>query len=395
MSAHEMFSSNLVDTAEHHPVLRDSVRRVAASFGRKYFQEVVAKGAQPKELWRELANNGFLAAHFPAEYGGSDSQTGLSDYNIVIEETAAQGCPLLSLVILSITAPIIATHGSDQLKRDWLPGLASGERKMAFAITEPDAGSNTHRITTSVTHKPGGGWVLKGNKYWTSAIDESDAVLVVARDGEPDAAGRYPLSLFVVPTDTPGITMNRIDAALMSPERQFIVFFDDVQLPEEALIGKRGAGLKQVFVGLNPERVSAAAINNGIARYALTRAATYANERKVWKTPIGAHQGIAHPLAEYYIGVQQARLMTSRACQLFDLGQDAAEAANMAKFAAAEASLKALDQAMQVHGGNGLSYEYGLADLWFIARLHKTAPVSREMILNHVAMHSLGLPKSY
>jgi len=160
-------------------------------------------------------------------------------------------------------------------------------------------------------------------------------------------------------------------------------------------VGEAGNGLRQVFVGLNPERVSAAAINNGISRYALQKASRYAVERTVWKTPIGAHQGVAHPLAEAYIAVQQARLMNSRAAQMFDQGLDAAEAANIAKYAAADASLLALDRAIQVHGGNGLSYEYGLADLWFTARLHKTAPVSREMILNYVSTHSLGLPKSY
>jgi alkylation response protein AidB-like acyl-CoA dehydrogenase len=161
------------------------------------------------------------------------------------------------------------------------------------------------------------------------------------------------------------------------------------------LIGEPGAGLKQVFAGLNPERIAAAAINNGISRFAIEQGAQYAKDRSVWNTPIGAHQGVAHPLAEAYINVQAARLLNARAAQLCDNGEDAAETANMAKFASAEASLKALDQAIQVHGGNGLSNEYGLSDLWFIARLHRTAPVSREMILNYVSTHSLGLPKSY
>ena len=218
----------------------------------------------------------------------------------------------------------------------------------------------------------------------------------VVRDGDVEVEpGRSSLSLFIVPTDVAGLSWQPIAAALKSPERQFTTFFDNVQLDADALIGVAGNGLRQVFVGLNPERVAAAAINNGISRFALAKAAQYANERSVWKHPIGAHQGVAHPLAEAYIGVQSARLLAARAAQLYDLGEDAAEAANMAKFLAAETSLKALDQAIQTHGGNGLSYEYGLADLWFIARLHKTAPVSREMILNHVAQHSLGLPKGY
>lgn len=190
--------------------------------------------------------------------------------------------------------------------------------------------------------------------------------------------------------------MTPIETALHVPETQYMLYFDNVALGAEALVGEEGHGLRHVFAGLNPERVCAAAINNGIARFAIEKASQYAIDRTVWKTPIGAHQGIAHPLAKSYVAVQQARLMTARAAQLFDQGSpDAGEIANMAKFAAADASLEALDQAIQTHGGNGMAIEYGLADLWFIARLHKTAPVSREMILNFVAQHSLGLPKSY
>lgn len=392
MTAQLIFNSGLVDTADHHPDLRNSVARLVGRFGREYFQDVVARGVQPSELWDELGAAGFLGAHIPEAYGGSGG--GLGDLYIVIEETAAQGCPMLALVISSICAPIIERFGSDTMKEVWLSGIANGSKRMAFAITEPDAGSNTHKVTTTA-QQTGEGWILNGAKYWTSAIDESDAVMVVARDAELSTDERSSLSLFVLPTDTKGLSWKPIDAALQSPEKQFMTFYDDVRLPADALIGQRGAGLKQVFAGLNPERVAAAAINNGISRFALEKAAQYAKDRSVWGRPIGAHQGVSHPLAEAHIGVQSARLMAARAAQLFDQGMDAAEAANMAKFLAAETSLKALDQAIQVHGGNGLANEYGLADLWFIARLHKTAPVSREMILNHVGQHSLGLPKSY
>lgn len=392
MKSQTLFSSPLVDTAEHHADIRDSVAGIVGDFGRSYFQDKVASGEDTSELWQALADAGFLGAHIGEQYGGSGG--GLADLNIIIEEAAAQGCPMLSLVIQSICAPIIEKFGSDDLKQTWLPALAAGTRKMCFAITEPAAGSNTHRIKTSV-RKTKDGWLLNGGKYWTSAIDVSDAALVVARDADADTSARSSLSLFIVPTDAAGISKTQIPAALMCPERQFSVFFDDVKLDEDSLIGVRGQGLKQVFSGLNPERVSAAAVNNGIARYALVRAAEYAQERKVWDVTIGSHQGVAHPLADAYIGVQAARLMTARAAQLYDQGLDAGEAANMAKYCAAESSLKALDQAIQVHGGNGLSYEYGLADLWFIARLHKTAPVSKEMILNFVSQHSMGLEKSY
>ncbi len=392
MSSETMFHSPLVDTADHHRDLREAVAKLVGRFGRKYFQEEVAKGGSADALYQELARAGFLSVHIPEEWGGGGG--GLAELNIVIEETAAQGCPLLSLVIASICAPIIAKFGTDALKQEWLPGLAAGQRKMSFAITEPDAGSNTHKVSTQV-RRDGDGWILSGAKYWTSAIDEADAVLVVARDADLSTPERAALTLVIVPADAPGITATKIDAAVMVPERQFSVFFDDVKLPAEALVGEQGAGLKQVFLGLNPERISAAAINNGISRFALAQAAQYAKDRTVWKTAIGAHQGVAHPLAEAYIAVQSARLLNARAAQLYDAGEDAGEAANMAKFCAADSSLQALDQAIQVHGGNGFSYEYGLADLWFTARLHKTAPVSREMILNYIAQHSLGLPKSY
>ena len=383
----------LIDTAEHHRDLRASVGELVGSYGREYFQTCVAEDTKPTELWAELGKAGFLGVHIAEEFGGGGG--GLADYNVVIEEVAAQGCPLLSMVINSICAPIIERHGSTAMREEWLPALASGTKKMSFAITEPDAGSNTHKITTTA-HKDGdGGWRLRGQKYWTSGVDECQALLVVARDAEPGPDGRHTLSLFICDTDAPGLTFQQLDSALQLPEKQFMTFFDDVPVERAGLVGTEGEGLKQVFAGLNPERVAAACMANGIARYALAKGAQYANERTVWKTPIGAHQGVAHPLAESYIAVELARLMTMRAAEMSDAGLDAAEASNIAKFAAGDAAVKALDQAIQVHGGNGLSYEYGLADLWFVARMFKTAPVSREMVLNHVAQHSLGLPKSY
>ena len=388
-----IFNSTLVDTADHHPLLRESVGKLVGSFGRRYFQDVVKRQVKPVELWQAMGEAGFLGVHISQAYGGGGS--GLADYNLIVEEAAAQGCPMLSLVIGSICAPIIEQFGSEALKQAWLPGLAQGSKRLSFAITEPNAGTNTHLVTT--TARPQGeGWVLNGTKYWTSGLDEADSVMVVCRSDKVDEKGRHPLSLFIVPANAPGISRTPIETALYVPETSFTVFFDNVQLGPEALVGQEGQGLKQVFAGLNPERVCAAAINNGIARYAIERGSLQAQERSVWGVPIGQHQGLAHPLAKSFIAVQQARLMAARAAQLFDAGSpDAGEAANMAKFAAADASLEALDQAIQIHGGNGMALEYGLADLWFIARLHKTAPVSREMILNFVAQHSLGLPKSY
>ena len=405
--------------------LRRAVRQIADKYGHRYFVECATSHKEPTELYGELGAGGFLGVHLPAEYGGGGA--GLGELTAVIEEVSAAGCPLLMMVIApAICGSIIAAHGSPELKRAWLPGLADGTRTMSFAITEPEAGSNTHALATTA-RRSGDAYVISGTKYWISGADQTDAILVVTRDADKDAgrdagttagtdagttagtdagttagtdagatAGRpTPMSMFVVPAGAPGLTMHAIEAELVQPEKQFTVFFDDVRVPAGALVGEAGQGFRAVFAGLNPERVTAAAISNGISRYALERATQYARDRSVWKTPIGAHQGIAHPLAECYIAVTQARLLTARAAELADAGDSTGEAVNMAKFAAAEASLRTLDQAIQVHGGNGLSREYGLADLWFLARMLRTAPTSREMVLNFVAQHSLRLPESY
>ncbi|MEU9823024.1 acyl-CoA dehydrogenase family protein [Pseudonocardia alni] len=388
-----MPSSLIVADTEERAALRDAVATLVGRYGHSYFMEKAKAHEEPTELWKELGAAGFLGVHLSEAYGGGGGT--MSDLAVVVEEASTQGVPLLMMVISpAICGSIIDAHGSHELKERWLPGIADGSLKMAFAITEPDAGSNSHEITTTA-HPDGDGWRIRGQKYWTSGIDEADAVLVVTRGPEPGPNGRHPLSLFVVPTDAEGLTWQTIPAALQQPEHQFTVFLDDVRVGPEALIGDEGNGLRQVFAGLNPERITAACISNGIARYALDKATGYARERQVWGVPIGAHQGVAHPLAEAYIGTQLSRLMTYRAAELFDAGADAAEASNIAKFAAADSSLRTLDQAIQSHGGNGLSLEYGLADLWFVARMLKTAPVSREMVLNFVAQRSLGLPASY
>jgi alkylation response protein AidB-like acyl-CoA dehydrogenase len=385
---------DLVIDNDERRQLRESVRKLVGRYGRAYFQDVTRRDAKPEELWADLGKAGYLGVHLEEQYGGGGG--GLTDLAIVIEETAAQGCPLFMLVISpAIAGSLLQAHGSPEHKAKWLPGIADGSHKIAFAITEPDAGTNTHNITTTVSRDPGGGWRLRGQKYWTSGIDEADAVLVVARHDEAAANGRHPLSLFLVPTDAHGLSFQPIDSALQIPEKQFVTYFDDVPVSADALVGDEGRGLQQMFAGLNPERVTAACVANGIARYALARAARYAADRQVWSTPIGAHQGIAHPLANAFVDVQLARLMTMHAAELTDAGADAGGASTIAKYAAGEAVVQALDQAIQTHGGNGLSNEYGLSDLWFTARMFRTAPVSREMVLNHVAQHNLGLPKSY
>ncbi len=380
-----------IESTEHR-LIRESVRSIGSRYGHQYYVEQAKNGGKMEELWQELGENGFLGVNTPQEYGGGG--TGISELAIVCEELATQGCPLLFLIVSpAICASVIAKYGTAEQKREWLPPMASGEVKMAFGITEPDAGSNTHKLSTSA-ERVQGGYRIRGTKSYISGADESAALLVVARTDETTGS-REALSLFIVPTGAKGLEMTPIPVEIVSSEKQFTLFFDDVIVGEESLVGELGKGFQQVFSGLNPERITGAAIVNGIASYALGKASRYARERVVWDVPIGAHQGLAHPLAIAKIDVELARLMTSKAAWLYDHGLQAGEAANMAKYAAAEAAGRALDQAIQTHGGNGLASEYGLADLWGVTKLFRLAPVSREMILNFVAQHSLRLPRSY
>ncbi|MCB0909106.1 MAG: acyl-CoA/acyl-ACP dehydrogenase [Nocardioidaceae bacterium] len=379
---------------EERVELRKQVTKLASKFGRDYFVAQARSGGKTTDLWLEIGRAGYLGINIPEEYGGGGG--GIGDVAAVSEELAAQGCPLLMMVVSpAICGTVITRYGTDDQKQRWLPGIADGTGTMAFAITEPDAGTNTHNITTTA-RRDGDGWVLTGRKVYISGVDEADNVLVVART-EDAKTGKLKPCLFVVPTDAAGFEAQVIPMEIVSPEKQFQVFIDDVRLPADALVGDEDAGLVQLFAGLNPERIMAAAFATGLGRFALDKAAAYAKERTVFQAPIGSHQAIAHPLAQSHIELELARLMTQKAAALYDAGQDmaAGEAANMAKYAAAEAAVATVDRAVQTHGGNGITQEYGMAGLLVAARAGRIAPVSREMILNFVAMHSLGLPKSY
>jgi len=373
--------------------LRETVGQIAGRYGGTYYAEHAAAHTPLTELWTDLAKAGFIGINVPEEFGGGGG--GLVELSIVCEEIAAQGCPMLLLLVsAAISAEVIARYGDAEQKQRWLPGLADGTSKVVFAITEPGAGSNTHQLSTSA-RRDGGDWLLSGTKYYISGVDEAQALLVVARTGTDELSGKAQMSLFLVPTDAEGLVVQPLPVDAMLPERQFTLFFDDVRVGPEMAVGEVGAGFAQVFHGLNPERITGAALCVGIARYALGRAAAYAKDRAVWSTPIGAHQGVSHPLAKAAIETELAALMTRKAAWAHDSGQPAGEASNMAKYAAAEAALGAVDAAIQTHGGNGMSTEYGLVPYWGLARLLRIAPVNREMVLNFVAQHTLGLPRSY
>ena len=375
--------------------LRAAVAQLASKYGYEYYVDKAHRDEPVSELWQEAGKLGYLGVNLPVEYGGGGQ--GMYELAIVEEQFGVAGCGLLMMVVSPAICGTVITHfGTDDQKAKWLPGLADGSQIMAFGITEADAGSNSHRISTTA-RRDGSDWLLSGRKTFISGVDVADNVLIVARTAD-FAEGKLRPALFVVPTDSPGFEKTRIAMDIVSPDNQFQLFLDDVRLPADALIGAEDAGIDQLFAGLNPERIMASALALGTARHAMDKAASYATERSVWRgVPIGAHQGLAHPLAQIHIEIEMARLMMQKAATLYDSGDHmgAGECANMAKYAAGEAVARAVDQAVQTHGGNGLASEYGLGSMIAASRLTRIAPVSREMILSFIAQFSLGLPKSY
>lgn len=374
--------------------LRESVRQVARKFGIEYAVQRTRRGEPLAELWQALGAAGFLGVNLPADYGGGGA--GIYELSLVLEEVSAEGAPLIMMVVSpAIVGTVLARYGTAAQRTRWLPGIADGSCVVAFGITEPDAGSNSHKIST-IARPDGSDWILNGRKVFVTGVPNADAVLIVART-QHARTGQLRPAMFLLPRQTPGFSYHPIQMDIAETEPQCQLFLDDVRLPAEALVGGDDAPLEALFAGLNPERIMGAALAAGAGRFAIAKARRYLLEREVWGVPIGAHQGLAHPLAQCHIEVELSRLMLAKAATLYDSGDDkaAGEAANMAKYAAAEASIRALDQAIQCHGGNGLAAEYGLAMMLGWARAARVAPVSREMILNYVAQHSLGLPKSY
>jgi len=383
-------------TAEE-TMIRDFVRQVAKKYDRKYWLARAREGKFTEELWQELAAGGFLGMMIPPEYGGGG--LGLQQMAVLLEEMSGHGIPLLLLVVGNVMdAGLIARYGSSEMKESYLPRLARGETRFCFALTEPTAGSNSFRTSTSA-RLDGDSYVLNGQKMFITGVDVSDYLLVVARTTPFDETQdkREGLSLFVVDRRSPGITLQPLDMGVLHPETQFAVYFDDVHVPRRDLIGEEGKASKYLFDALNPERISAAAVAVGLGRLVLDKAVAYARERVVFGKPIGSHQGLQHPLAEVKTRLELAAVMTRYAASIFDGGDrmTAATYANMAKLAAADAATDACDLAIEVHGGSGFSTDVDLITLWPYIRMLRTVPVSREMILNYIGEHVLGLPRSY
>lgn len=402
--------------SEEHNLVRISVRAMLQRLEprRAEFRKLAREKRFPEELWQGFAEVGLLGCLVPEAYGGNGS--GLLALTIGFEEICANGFSPGLLLVTAMDSACILKNGSEEIKQRFLPKVADGSLKLCFAITEPDAGTNTFRLSTTAKRDGdpsaapdgalrAGSYVLNGQKTFISGADVADYMLVVARtttleeleaQGKPKSHG---LSLFLVETQSKGLTKTPIDIGLTEELTQFQLFFDNVEVPADHLVGQEDNGTFAMFNSLNPERILAAAICAGMSEAALRKAVDYAKERRVFKdTPIGAYQAIAHPLAEVKIWLEAVKLMMYRAASAFDSDVNPAEVgtyANMAKFLGADLAIKAVDAAIETHGGLGFAEETGLIGQWAGARLLKTAPVSREMILNYVSEWNLGLPRSY
>ena len=370
---------------------------VAQKFDRKYWMDCAEKHVFPEALYQQVADDGFVGTMVPEEYGGAGQ--GMVEMHLFLEGLSNNGIPLLNLVVgAAMSLGFIAKYGSEQQKSRYLPDACSGKTRFCFAITEPDAGSNTIR-TKTMAKKRGNRFALNGQKTFITDADGSDYALVVARTTPHTEVKRKTdgFTLFVVDLKAKGSRRSNISRSAFRRRKPngSCSSTRSTSGPED-VVGEIDKGFGILFKSLNPERILVGSICCGLGRYALNRAVDYAKERKVFNNvPIGAYQGLQHPLASARTDVEMASLMTLKAAWIFDQGREAGEFANMAKLAAADAGIKAVDTALQCHGGNGFTKEYGIFDLYPLVRLLKTAPLNREMILNYIGEHVMGLPRSY
>lgn len=386
------------ETAELE-MIRETAREVASDYDDEYFR-AVADGEEPTEFWNDCAAAGFLGAAIPEEYGGEGM--GFWELSAIVEELSANGClgaEMLFVVNVCFGGITLVENGTEEQKQEWLPGICDGSVNFAMALTEPDAGHNAPNMTT-FAEKDGDEYVINGTKQWISGVDVADGMLLVARTTPREAVEKRTMgvTLFLVDPSDSAIEMRELDVGIPTPERQFELSIDGYRASEDDIIGTEGMGLYQLFDTVNPERLLGAAGAVGIGKCAIERAVDYANDRVVFDQPIGAHQAIQHPIADSWAKLQSAGLLIRKAAWMVDNENDpkrTAEVSNMAKLRATEVGHEATDVALQTHGGNGFSRDYTVIDMWKGTRLGKVAPGSTEMMRNHIAEHTLGLPRSY
>lgn len=376
-----------------HDDLRDGVKAVCEKFDGPYWRGLEPDG-YPTEFVTALTDSGYLAALIPEEYGGGGAT--LTEASVILEEIAASGGNPSACHAQMYIMGTVLRHGSEEQKREYLPRIASGElRLQAFGVTEPGAGSETTRIRTRAERTPDG-WRINGQKIWTSRALHSDLMLLLARTTPYDQCAKPTdgLSAFLFDMrECAGLTITPIPTMMNHNTTE--VFFDDVLIPTDALIGEEGRGFRYILDGMNAERILIAAECIGDGRFVLERAIDYANGREVFGRPIGANQGVQFPLARAYAQLRAADLVRFEAARLYDAGETCAEEANMAKLLASEASWAAVNAALDTHGGFGFAVEYDIERKFRETRLYQVAPINNNLVLAYLGQHVLGLPKSY
>jgi acyl-CoA dehydrogenase len=377
--------------------IREGIRRICRKFPDSYWRERDQKYEFPWAFYEALAAGGWIGVALPAEYGGGGR--GITEASIILEEIAASGaamngCSAIHLSIFGMN-PVVK-HGSDAMRSAYLPRVATGELHVAFGVTEPDAGTDTTSIRT-FARRVDGGYLVRGRKVWTTKATLCEKVLLLVRTEPVEASPRRTdgMTLLLADLQRSEGDIRPIPKAGRNAVVSCEVLYNDLFVPAVDRVGDEGKGFSYLLDGINPERILVAAEGLGIGHAALRRAARYACERHVFDRPIGANQGIAFPLADAHARLYGAELAIRAASWLYDTGQPCAEAANIAKYLAADAAYIAADRAMQTHGGMGYALEYDVERYWREARLIRIAPVSQEMVLNYLAQHSLGLPRSY
>lgn len=376
-------------------LIRHSIRKLCAQFPESYWHEKDKAKAYPEEFIQALTEEGWLAALIPEEYGGIG--LGMLEAGVILEEINRSGGNAGAGHAQMYTMGAILRHGSEEQKKRFLPQIASGKlRLQAFGVTEPTAGSDTTNIDTMAVRQ-GDKYIVNGQKIWISRSQHSDLMLLLARTTPKNEVKKKTegLSLFILDMQEQKATIDIRPIDTMINHATTEIFFENTEIPVENLIGEEGQGFRYILSGMNAERILIASQSIGDGKYFIDRAVKYAQERTVFKRPIGQNQGVQFPLATAYMKIEAAELMRNEAALLFEAGEKAAKEANMAKFLASEAAWEAANVAMDTYGGYGMATEYNIERKFREARLYKVAPVANNLVLSYVAQHVLGLPRSF
>jgi acyl-CoA dehydrogenase len=381
--------------SDDQQAIAEAVAEVCAKFPDSYWQDLESTGAYPEKFVRALTDLGWLSILIPEEYGGGG--LGITEAAVVLEEIHRSGANANACHAQMYTMGTVLRHGSAEQKRAYLPAIAAGElRLQAFGVTEPDAGSDTTKITTKA-RREGDHYVVNGQKTFISRVAYSDLMLLLARtspiaEGQPATQG---LSVLLVDLRTAGDAVEISRIPVMFNHHTYQVFFSDLRVPAENLIGEEGKGFRYIIDGWNAERILVASEAIGDGRFFVERAAAYASSRVVFGRPVGANQGVQFPIAQAYAAVRAASLMRFEAASLFDRREPCGAEANMAKYLASSASWQAANAAMTAYGGNGFASEFGIERKFRETKLFEIAPVSNNLVLSYLGQRVLGMPKSY